>query len=354
MQNMTMRERLGLAAWLQQSWQRPVNLFPEASYHWEAFRSRWEAVWTARRKCQLANEHRLYLVLPLLQYDLVSALGDLSSQIVVLSSCYELPEEQEEQLPLRHWYEEVLQLENEFDQVTFDGNENKLRVETPVITLEDVCLGAFAIDLGKKGQGLSIDSFRIEALNPEPASTDSDVIHPHVDKGVLCAGDGKAPLRSALESGRIADAFLMILSTLQNYNSSSAFVKLCDWYGTRCPSCSGTVALDDSYPCDRCNRTLCDQCVSSCSSCSESLCVECLSCCAECHASCCEGCLEFSEASGHSVCRNCRSRCDRCGKKVSVREIDDEGFCQACAYADTDSSDEQELQKNSTKEVLTP
>lgn len=350
---MTMRERLRQAAWLQQAWQRPEKLFPEASYHWEVFRSRWQAVLTALRKCQLATEHRLSLVLPLLHYDLVSALGDLSSQMAVLSNCYELPE-QEEQLTLRHWYEEVLQLENEFDQVTFDNDENKLRVETPVITLEEVCLGAFAIDLCRERQGFSIDSFRIEALNPEPASTDPDVVHPHVNKSTLCVGDGKAPLRSALESGRIADAFLMILSTLQNYNSASAYVKLCDWHGVRCPSCSGTVASDDSYPCDRCHRTLCDQCVSSCSCCSESLCVECLSCCAECHVSCCDSCLEFSEAIGQSLCPSCRTTCNRCGKELSVSAIDEDGFCQACGEAESDSTDEQELQQNPIKEVITP
>ncbi|MFT3882007.1 MAG: hypothetical protein QM703_20420 [Gemmatales bacterium] len=158
---MTIRERIGLAAWLRQLWQRRSN--PTPAYHWELLRSRWQSVMTAAQKHRLAEEHKLRLCMPMLRHDLLSALGNLSAQIGVVISCYD--EVEQEELSPRHWYEEVVQLEDEFVSISFDPQKDKLRVETPVITLGEICLGAFAIELVKREQLLSIECLHFIALD---------------------------------------------------------------------------------------------------------------------------------------------------------------------------------------------
>jgi len=349
---MTLRERIRLAAWLQRFWQRRPN--PTPVYHWELLKSRWQSVMTALQKHRLADEHELQLCMPILRHDLLSALGNLSAQIGVVSSCYD--EVEQEELTPRHWYEEVAQLEDEFVSISFDPQKGKLRVETPVITLGEMCLGAFAIELVKRDQELSIQCFQFIALDPEPPSTDSSVTHPHVKDQELCAGDAKVPIRKALESGRIADAFLLMLSVLQHYNGSSAFVKLEAWGGISCSSCSRSVSPDDSYHCRCCQAVLCDECSTSCTSCSDTLCLSCVQGCAVCKADCCESCLETSDASGVSLCRDCRVRCADCDKVLSIREVNEDDFCEGCAASELDDSDSEahELEENQPKEVLAP
>ncbi len=219
--------------------------------------------------------------------------------------------------------------------MTFHPEEGKLRVETPVITLGDICLGAFAIDLKQKGNGISIQRFEIVALQPEPASTDSTVTHPHVKDGELCAGDAKVPIKAALESGRITDAFLLIQSTLLTYNSRSAYVKLDQWHGISCSDCSRTINPDDSYSCQGCDHHLCDQCYSSCSSCSSTFCPECIRGCSSCKCSYCDACLELSARTDKPLCCDCRTSCDRCGNVLSTDEIDEDAqVCLDCVDVD--------------------
>lgn len=316
------RQRLRLVAWLQQLYQHDRKPLPEVSYEWGLLVSRWESLRMALYRCKLADQHGLFLCLPGLRQELVDALGSITNQLCTLRSHYEVAEPQE--LTYRHWYEEVEQLFYEFDKVTFHPKEGKLRVETPVITLGEICLGSFAIDFKKEGPDLSILRFEIVALQPEPAHADSEVVHPHVKDGDLCAGDAKVPIRKALESGRLADACLLILSTLQTYNSQSAYVKLEQWHGVGCSDCSRTISPDESYSCQRCQQNLCDECFNTCRSCSSIYCPSCVQGCSSCNSSCCDACLESSERTDSSLCRDCRTSCDRCGKVVGVDEIDEE------------------------------
>jgi len=341
------RQRIRLAAWLQHLWQQQNKTLPEVSYEWGLLVSRWESLLRARHCCQLAVNHGLILCLSGLQQDLLHALRNLAEQITALRSCHETVHHEDHSY--RHWFEEVEQLYDEFSKVTFQPEEGKLRVETPVITLGEICLGAFAIDFKKKGYGISIHHFEIEALQPEPASTDSALTHPHVKDGELCAGDAKIPIRAALEAGRLADAFLLIQSTLQTYNSRSAYVKLDQWYGISCSDCSRTIDPDDSYSCHGCEHHLCDQCYSSCSSCSSTYCPECIQGCSSCKSSYCEACLEPSERSGKPLCRDCRTSCGRCGNVVSTNEIDEEE--QVCL--DCVDVDEEESQSITPEEITT-
>ncbi|MFT3879661.1 MAG: hypothetical protein QM703_08375 [Gemmatales bacterium] len=341
------RQRIRLASWLQHLWQPQHRTLHEASYEWELLASRWESLRLALYRCQLADKHGLLLCQPELKQDLQRALRNLAQQTSTLDDFYEVVHH--EDLTFRHWFEEVEQLYAEFNGVTFQPEEGKLRVETPIITLGDICLGAFAIDFRKKSTSISIHDFQIVALQPEPANTEPSVFHPHVKDGELCAGDAKVPIRLALESGRLTDAYLMILSTLQTYNSRSAYVQLSQWQGIPCFDCSRTINPDDSFTCESCQHSLCDQCFSSCSSCSSTYCPECIKGCSSCKSSSCEACLEPSERDDKPLCRNCRTSCGRCGQIVAVEEIDeDEQVCLDCV-----DQDEEVLQTINPEETIT-
>lgn len=327
------RHRIRLACWLHQIWQQLQGRFAELEYDWELLRRRWERVQQTYRRCRMAHQHGWLLCLPGLQAEMFVALSSLADMICSLRTAYQPPPMQE--LTLSHWYQELEQLYDEFTTVSYLKEEGKLRVETPPITLADVELGSFAIDFKKEGQGPSINNFSITALNANPASQNDDVTHPHVKDGELCAGDAKAPIKVALESGRLADVFLLIQSTLQTYNPQSAYVKLDQWHGVPCSDCSRPVDSDESYSCNRCGNTLCEQCFSSCSSCSSSFCPECIRGCASCKVDCCEACLDLSEGNGAPLCRDCRTSCDRCGKMVGTEELDEESRqCKECSELD--------------------
>ncbi|MFO0814077.1 MAG: hypothetical protein U0796_12700 [Gemmatales bacterium] len=324
------RQHIRLARWLHQIWQDWLGRRTGQDYEWSQLKRGWERVLETYRRCQLAQEHGLFLCLPGLRADLLAALTGLADAITILrASCQSAPKQE---LTQSHWYQEVVQLHDEFPAVTFLRGEGKLSVETPAITLAGVELGAFSIDFKKDRSSPTINDFVITALDANPASQNDDVTHPHVKDGELCAGDAKEGIKVALASGRLVDVFLLIQSVLQNYNPNSAYVKLDQWHGTPCTDCSRTVDPDDSYSCNRCGNTLCDNCFSSCSSCSSSFCPGCIRGCTACHVDCCESCLDLSEGNGDPLCRDCRTNCDGCDKLVGKDELDEESqLCQACS-----------------------
>jgi hypothetical protein len=288
-------------------------------------------------------EHGLSLCLPNLKKQLAQCLRCLVDSAVAMNSVY--AQEDQPVLSLRHWLEEITQLNDEFDGVVISKADRKIKVEIPPLTLSDVYLGAFAIEFRLKDETPTLANFEIVALDPQPASSDSGLHHPHVRDHEICAGDAKVPVRQALETGRLVDAFLLIQATLQNYNRQSAYLTLDKWHGVACTDCSETVDPEDSYTCESCHCTLCSQCISSCSSCSSSRCPGCLCSCADCKADCCPGCLDESESNQSSYCRHCRARCGNCGGLVGKEELDPEKqFCPGCF--------EEEDVVESEKEVL--
>ena len=130
-------------------------------------------------------------------------------------------------------YHDILALDDEFDRVEIDVKEHVLRVTTDRIVLDDVRLGRFEIcldwrDLGKPSP------YRVVALDPNPAATDSDVTHPHVRNEALCEGEGIRPIAAALAEGRLLDFFQLVSQILHNYGRGSAYVELDDWDGESC------------------------------------------------------------------------------------------------------------------------
>jgi hypothetical protein len=214
---------------------------------------------------------------------------------------------------------ELDQLEREFGEWTFDATDNTLSVATEDITLEDVPLGPFEIrlylvDLSTLDRRQPFDC---QALDPNPAASADHVTHPHVSDHGLCAGDATVALRSALETGRLCDFFVMVRQVLRTYNPGSPYVSLDNWYGQSCHDCGYTVSGESSYYCEACGYDYCDECstycrgcdetrclscVTTCEFCDEVFCRRCISRCPECGESCCYGCLE------NDLCPNCHEQ----------------------------------------------
>ena len=211
---------------------------------------------------------------------------------------------------------ELMQLQDEFPQVECDYHEQTISTVSEPIELEGIHLGEFEIklDLAKFNQMQDSSAFRIIALEPHPAAGNDIVTHPHVSDEYLCAGDAAVPMLAALSNGRICDAFLLIKSVLENYNPSSPYVSLSDWYGITCNDCGYTTNEEDSYYCESCGSTTCDECYSYCNCCEITR---------------CRGCLSECPACEDLTCQSCLSPCAQCEKSVCTSCLD-ENLCPSC------------------------
>jgi len=180
--------------------------------------------------------------------------------------------------------EELKQLQEEFGNMDFDNTECALFVMTEPITLEDVYLGPFKIqlELDKLGELYTNVCYHVIALDPNPAATSEDVTHPHVSNEQLCEGDGASAIRAALEEGRLVDFFTMLRSILNTYNPDSPYIALQDWNGTPCYDCGHVCVRDDCHYCSFCDHDYCDECSSYCRLCDEALCLGCGGQCPQC------------------------------------------------------------------------
>ena len=228
---------------------------------------------------------------------------------------------------LRSLIEELRQLEEEFTQVEYRPREQVIVAHTEPIELEGLYLGPFAIELHAKRLSHPADSgaFRCTALEPHPASRNELVTHPHVSDGSLCAGEATVPIATALQQGRICDAFCLVRAVLAEYNAHSPYVPIDEWEGVRCQDCDATVGRDELFYCEDCQRDVCSDCYAGCE---------------ECEASCCRGCLERDGRSGRYRCTHCRHSCDECGRAVGADRLS--SGAQLCPECDERRRDEEE------------
>jgi len=222
---------------------------------------------------------------------------------------------------------ELNQVQDEFGSVDFDKGEDAISVVTDPITLDGVPLGPFKIqlELKKLGDLHRERPYRVIALNPNPASTDEGVTHPHISGQKLCEGDGAAAITASLEQGRLADFFTMIRSILKTYNPDSPYVSLAEWDGEPCYDCGYTMTSEDSYFCSFCEHTYCDQCSSYCRICEETACLGCSGQCSHCE---------------ELVCRNCITKCANCDKLCCKSCIEDD-LCPTCREEMENDNEEQ-------------
>jgi hypothetical protein len=86
--------------------------------------------------------------------------------------------------------------------------------------------------------------FSIIALEPNPAAGRPDVTHPHVIEKRLCAGDAVNPIRTALESGRLATENGERLKHFGDVRTAvKLFLRWLNPYSATCPVRSGWRCL---------------------------------------------------------------------------------------------------------------
>lgn len=214
---------------------------------------------------------------------------------------------------LREILLDIEALENEFDDVAWNLREKTLSVVTEPVMLQGIPLGRFRINL--EYQNLSrTRPYGVIALDPNPAAGEDTTTHPHVRDEELCEGDGGTAIRMALRQGRFYDLFVLINQILHTYNKDSAYVPLCRWDGTTCPTCGSTISDDDTVSCEECHADACVECSSSCSKCCSCLCAGCQDRCGTCGDTFCRSCLMSCPGCSASHCASClkEGRCADC------------------------------------------
>ena len=234
---------------------------------------------------------------------------------------------------------ELWALQQEFDDVEFNGEQNALCVVTEPITLEDIYLGRFriALSLGSVRELYQKTPYFVMAVDPHPAATDDAVTHPHVSNDVVCEGDGAAAIKAALETGRLTDFFTMVRSILTTYNPDSPYVALSDWEGVLCYECGYVMDSESSYYCTYCENAICDECSAVCASCGEAVCKSCAGACEICESSLCPQCAKKKCSECESVC------CESC--------LED-GLCPDCKE-ERDNHEEEEQEREEHSETTT-
>lgn len=307
------------------------------SEHMKLVTTHLESLMTIQRKLILCRPRRFYAAAQHVREQSVRMLPDLICEIEALKRV--------DQRPLasvpstRDLVDEIHQLDQEFDGYEYNTKLHTLSVSTDPIELAGIELGPFLIKLHLPKLA-HLDGNRevydVEALEPHPAATDSSVIHPHVRDNRLCEGDAAAPIRMALQSGRICDVFLMIRSVLQTYNEGSPYVPMDRWEGRTCDDCGYVMNEDHSYYCESCDRDYCEDCISYCRHCDSSVCRGCLEECPHCHDSYCHRCLE--------KCSECRKTC--CPSCL------EEGLCPDCLEEQERNQREQEERQTAEQSIV--
>ena len=289
---------------------------------WIQLGRRFDQVQRHRRHVEKAQAHGWLLALSICQRNLASALRACNEDVnamrtLTVVSAHSVPSPADLLRELHH-------LDDEFDVVALDWKKTFLAVQTKPIVLERINLGRFSLRLHwpRLAHRADIECFEIVPLDPNTAASNDDVPHPHVKSRVLCAGEATLPLQRALEQGRLIDAFCLIRSVLETYNSGSAYVALEDWGGVSCWNCSATTDQDSNYFCEGCDHDMCSECMLSCKSCDHMRCSSCMGRCDVCNEPCCRLCVATSAISELSCCNDCLCECTECGEKVASSEFD--------------------------------
>lgn len=200
----------------------------------------------------------------------------------------------------RSIYEDLLATREECNEFQFDLRQQSLSVTTRPITLEEIALGQFRIQLDLTDLSEHVQ-YEVIAVTPCYSVTRPDCCHPHVLDKRLCEGDAGAPLECALRTGRFGDFFQIIEQTLRTYNSDSAYTSLDAWVeNVLCHACGDRISAGSSDYCADCDSTTCDRCSAGCVQCGGSLCASCVQRCPTCEEALCAGC-----ATTHST--DCRA-----------------------------------------------
>lgn len=328
---MLRRERVRLALSLQQAWQQgqqqKYDLVLPLSTIFQPYMKRLRA---AENTLTKARQHGLGLIEPLLLDAVKSEARSLRITLQDHEGCH-FP--QRYPFPLRDFYRDLIQLEEEFPAVRVDWEESLLIVETDTIILEALELGHFTMRLNWDwwARHGNLDCLRVIAEEPHPSELNDEVPHPHVRSGELCSGEALPALEKSLREGRLAEFFLLAWAVLTNYNPASAYVRLDEWQGIPCYDCGEVINPEERSYCERCDHEYCSNCISSCSGCDAIRCHSCLTDCSVCQQPCCGNCLETSAVSEQQLCRHCQGTCPSCHTTIGPDDVHAEtGLCPDC------------------------
>lgn len=338
---MTERQRLRLAGRLHGVWQSRAGPDPSDG-EWERLNLKFDRVERNRWRFELARSAELKLIQPDLRSELLAALVALDQQVNFLREHLYRQVEQDNPdspLTLAHWFGELNQIEDEFDEVRVDISNGTVTVRTERIVFKEVGLGRF--DMVFFWNRITSHSgsrcFDIVAVDSNPARGKDGVTHPHVRDEEVCAGDAGRSLEDAVREGRLCDSFLILRSVLTTYNSRSPYVPIEEWDGSSCSECGGSVDPDERSSCDACQAELCDGCIGRCTACEDYRCPSCLSRCQGCHNACCPGCL--TTLNDKSYCADCIGPCLKCAAPTPKEDLSpDDELCPSCL--ETKESDE--------------
>ncbi len=271
----------------------------------------WQGCQDLLRKIERAERHEWLLAANQLRQELAYALALLRGRLTEISECMQSACDDRRPVSPHDLYEDILALEDEFEEVTWNRSAKTLSVVTDPIELEQIDLGRFEIclDWGKlPGTG----AYRVIAREPHAAASDETVTHPHVQSEQLCEGDARVPLRRALMEGRLTDFFLIVANLLNTYNASSPYVAMSDWYGVACSDCDTHIDEDERSSCEQCGSSMCEQCYRTCGDCDGILCTGCISMCTGCQSDYCFSCLRSCRECSARICPDCRDNQERC------------------------------------------
>ena len=280
----------------------------------------WSKCQTLNRQLEMARTRDWNLAACRLEQDLRSQLQMLSGQLSKLGES--LCCVRQDVASAHDIYKDIVSLESEFEDVTWSRLQGTFSVTTDEIVLDGIALGRFQIELDWRE--LPAAYFRVIALDPNPAASNDNVTHPHVEAESLCAGDARLPIQRALEQGRIADFFLIVNSVLLTYNSGSPYVSLADWTGVTCSDCGDSVDADDRYTCEKCEHSLCESCYRFCEACSSNFCGDCVMRCESCDEDVCQHCQCTCKSCRDTFCPRCveENLCDNCQQEATPPKED--------------------------------
>ena len=271
----------------------------------------WQRCQDLIQQMERAQLHGWLLAADRLRQELAFALALLRGRLTEASECLQPACEDRRPVSPRDLYEDIVALEDEFEEVTWNRSAKTLSVITDPIELEQIDLGRFEICLD--WSKLTVGSpYRVIAREPQPAASDQSVTHPHVSDEHVCEGDAQVPLRLALMEGRLTDFFLIVASLLNTSNASSPYVALSDWHGVACSDCDTNIDEDERSSCKQCGSSMCGDCNRTCIDCDHTFCSGCIVTCVGCQEDYCSSCLGSCRQCDAQVCPYCRDKQERC------------------------------------------
>ncbi len=273
--------------------QRPLPVLPDQF---------WENAQRWSRYLLMMHERGWHGAAAVAREELECALKSVFSQSETALSLLAARESSPPAVRMRDIYDELVALHQEFNEVDWNFKTGTLSVVTEPITLDETELGAFEVVLDWQNWDSSMP-YKVVARQENPAECDNGVTHPHVHSEKLCEGDGRMPIRQALQQGRVCDFFLLVKQVLETYNPGSAFVKLQNWSGARCSDCGHDC--EETLVCQGCESDICEECCCWCSACDGRRCSECRGRCHGCERTHCHDCLSACADCSEDFCEEC-------------------------------------------------